>query len=98
MVFNDYEETITSIGNAVSSYSISKDFVVWGFGAKFNGIVRHLFQCGTATTVKGVDGILQAYQSVFKNDITMSGPTVFVQAIQAAACRAKSHHVSGDLL
>ncbi|CAB9510120.1 Nicotinic receptor-associated protein 1 [Seminavis robusta] len=89
--FNDYEETITCIGNAIDKYSKSSEYSVWGFGAKFgDGVVRHLFQCGQSPTVKGVDGILDAYRSVFRSGgITMSGPTVFLKAIQSAAVRAR---------
>ena len=90
---NDYEETITSIGNAVDKYNTSAEYCVWGFGAKFgDGVVRHLFQCGPDQTVKGVQGVLDAYRSVFRSGgIYMSGPTVFVKAIQAAAVRARKH-------
>jgi Copine len=42
--------------------------------------------------VKGVDGILSAYQSVFASDLIMSGPTVFTQVMQAAAAKAKRNH------
>ena len=87
---NEYETTILSIGNAVATYSDSF-YSVWGFGAKFNGDTRHLFQCGQEARVKGVEGILRAYKSVFDSDLTMSGPTVFDQVIQAAAVRAKKH-------
>ena len=86
---NDYQEVISTVGNAIASYSISKQFPVLGFGAKFGGIVRHIFQCGPTSDVHGIDGILQAYQSVFQTDIIMSGPTVLDQVIQAAAMRAK---------
>lgn len=92
-VLNDYEETITSIGNAIDKYNTSSECCVWGFGAKFgDGVVRHLFQCGQDQTVKGVEGILNAYRSVFRSGgIYMSGPTVFVKAIQAAAVRARKY-------
>jgi len=91
---NDYEETISSIGQALQTYSQSQEYSVYGFGAKFEvgGPVRHIFQCGPAPTVHGVDGILQAYKSIFKSDLIMSGPTVFHQVLQAAAVRAKRHH------
>jgi Copine len=94
---NDYEETITCVGNAIDKYSASSEYCVYGFGAKFgDGIVRHLFQCGPNPTVQGVNGILEAYRNVFRSGgITMSGPTVFVSAIQAAAVRARKF-VSGS--
>ena len=92
-VYNDYEETITAVGNAINKYNSSGEFAVWGFGAKFgDGVVRHLFQCGPSATVRGVGGILNAYRSVFRGGgIYMSGPTVFVNAIQAAAIKARNY-------
>jgi hypothetical protein len=92
-VINDYEETIAAIGNAIDKYNASSEYCVWGFGAKFgDGVVRHLFQCGHSQTVRGVDGILGAYKSVFRSGgITMSGPTIFTKAIQAAAVRARNY-------
>lgn len=88
---NDFEETIVSIGNAVAPYTQELPSTVWGFGCKFGGVVRHLFQCGSSTEVHGVDGILEAYKSVFESDLTMSGPTLFDSVIQAAAVRARKH-------
>lgn len=82
-------ETIMTVGQALARYSENQECAVWGFGAKFGGSVRHIFQCGPSPTVKGVDGILEAYRFVFKTDVTMSGPTIFVPVLQAAAARAK---------
>ena len=92
-VLNAYEESITSIGNAIDQYNSESEYSVWGFGAKFtDGAVRHLFQCGADPTVKGVDGILSAYRSIFRcGGFYMSGPTVFVKAIQAAAIKARKN-------
>ena len=90
---NDYEETIVTIGNALfasSSYRCHKSSIpVWGFGAKYDSTVRHIFQCGSTPTVDGVSGVLDAYQSVFQSDFIMSGPTIFTQVLQAAASKAK---------
>lgn len=66
---------------------------MYGFGAKFGGVVRHIFQVGPTCTVHGIDGVLDAYESVFRSDLVLSGPTVFVQVIQAAALRARKYHV-----
>lgn len=53
---------------------------MWGFGAKFGGVTRHLFQLGNAETVHGsVEGILDAYKGIFQSDLIMSGPTMFDQ-------------------
>jgi len=89
---NDYEETISAIGQSLTQYSQSQEYAVYGFGAKFGGVVRHLFQLGPTPTVIGVDGILKAYKSIFASDLVMSGPTVFNQVLQAAASRAKRNH------
>jgi hypothetical protein len=75
---NDYEESIVGIGAALAKYS--EQCTVWGFGAKFEGDTKHLFQLGNAETVHGsVEGILEAYQGIFQSDLTMSGPTIFDQ-------------------
>jgi hypothetical protein len=91
ITLNDYEETMVSIGNAVSPYTHegSLGTTVWGFGCKFAGSLRHIFQCGADSQVFGVEGILRAYKSVFESDLTMSGPTSFDQVIQAAAVQAR---------
>jgi len=90
--YNDYEETILAVGRAIALYSKSQEYAVWGFGAKFGGTVRHLFQCGPQPKVRGVDGILDAYRSVFHSDLIMSGPTVLMQVLQAAAVQSKRIH------
>lgn len=86
---NDYEETIVSVGKAIARYSARQEFSVWGFGAKYSGIVRHIFQLGADATAKGIDGVLDAYKSVFLTDLTMSGPTDITSVVKAAASRAK---------
>ncbi|GKY90991.1 hypothetical protein MPSEU_000071900 [Mayamaea pseudoterrestris] len=88
---NDYEETILAVGKAVEAYSRSKEYLVWGFGAKFHGAVRHLFQLGPKQRVQGVDGILNAYRSVFASDFIMSGPTLLMEVMQKAAIQAKMY-------
>ena len=93
-LLNDYEETITAIGEALDVFSKTKDYSVWGFGAKFGGEVRHVFQCGATSTVQGVEGILTAYKSVFATDLIMSGPTDFRSVIHASAVQAHKYHLS----
>ena len=73
---NDYEECIEGIGGALEQYA--EACTVWGFGAKFEGVTRHLFQLGSMPTGT-VDSILQAYRSIFQSDLIMSGPTLFDQ-------------------
>ena len=93
ITLNDYEETLLSIGNALTPYTAGGELntTVWGFGCKFDGTVRHIFQCGPDATVSGVDGIAKAYKSVFETDLTMSGPTCFDEVVQAAAVQALKH-------
>ena len=64
----------------------------WGFGAKYSGEVRHIFQCGSTPTATGIDGVLNAYRSVFETDLTMSGPTNFLSVLKADAARAKKYY------
>jgi hypothetical protein len=90
---NDYQHVIGEIVSALDAFT-AHEFPVWGFGAKFDGQVRHIFQCGSHPTTRGVGGIHEAYRSMFEQDIVMSGPTVFDSVIQAAALRAKPSHVS----
>ena len=73
---NDYEECIQGLGGELGRYSES--CTIWGFGAKYDGVTRQLFQIGSTSTCHGsVDGILEAYRSVFQSDLIMSGPTLF---------------------
>jgi hypothetical protein len=95
--FNEYEETLISLGNALVPYSDGTS--LWGFGAKFCGSIRHIFQCGADEKIpksKGVHGILRTYKSVFDSGLTMSGPTVFDDIIRAAGVRARKHQITSS--
>jgi len=72
-------------------------FPVYGFGAKYDGVVRHCFQVGREKEVHGVKGILDAYKGVFRTPLIMSGPTVFDEVIQLAAAQAKSRQEANPL-
>lgn len=87
---NDYEKAIASIVSILAKYDSDKMFPVYGFGAKYDGVVRHCFQCGATAEQSGVAGVLQAYKDVFRSGLIMSGPTVFTEVIQTAAARAES--------
>lgn len=87
---NDYEKAIQAIGRILAKYDYDQKFPVLGFGAKYGGIVRHCFQAGATAEVDGVDGIIQAYRSVFRTGLIMSGPTVFTEVMQTAAAHAVS--------
>lgn len=86
-------KAIVSIVGILSKYDSDKHFPVFGFGAKYGGIVRHFFQCGPTPEANGVAGMLDAYHAVFKSGLIMSGPTVFTKVIQTAAARAISAQV-----
>ncbi len=87
---NHYEKAISAIVNILSKYDSDQKFPVYGFGAKYGGVVRHCFQCGPTAEVHGVQGVLEAYRGVFRSGLIMSGPTVFTEVIQTAAARATS--------
>jgi len=69
---------------------------VWGFGAKYDGEVRHIFRCGDNKYAHGTEGVLKAYRSVFDTDLTMSGPTVISDVLRAGAGRARLFHNGPD--
>ncbi|KAL7536660.1 hypothetical protein ACHAXR_007319 [Thalassiosira sp. AJA248-18] len=88
-MMNDYEEAIAAISDTIEKYSSNKEYPVWGFGAKYGGKVRHIFQCGGSATAKGTEGVLDAYRTVFETDLIMSGPSVVNSVLAAAAARSK---------
>ena len=87
---NSYEKAISAIVGILSKYDSDKMFPVVGFGAKYDGTVRHCFQCGGTEEVHGVAGVLEAYHQTFKSGLIMSSPTVFTEVIESAAARALS--------
>eukprot|EP00547_Thalassionema_nitzschioides_P002057 CAMPEP_0194209022 /NCGR_PEP_ID=MMETSP0156-20130528/7294_1 /TAXON_ID=33649 /ORGANISM="Thalassionema nitzschioides, Strain L26-B" /LENGTH=570 /DNA_ID=CAMNT_0038936107 /DNA_START=4374 /DNA_END=6083 /DNA_ORIENTATION=+ len=87
---NDYEKAITSILHVLAPYDSNQQFPVWGFGAKYGGVVRHCFQCGPEAEVHGTEGIINAYHQTFKSGLIMSGPTVFDEVLQKAAAKAQA--------
>lgn len=87
---NDYEKAIKSILGVLSKYDSDKKFPVYGFGAKYDGVVRHCFQCGATEEAVGVDGVLEAYRGVFQSGVIMSSPTDITEVVQTAAARAQS--------
>lgn len=87
---NDYQKAIKSIVSILAKYDSDQCFPVLGFGAKYNGVVQHCFQCGPSQEASGVQGVLDAYKSVFQTGLIMSSPTVFTEVIETAAARARS--------
>lgn len=91
--WNDYEKAIFAVGSILAKYDTDQQFPVWGFGAKYNNVVRHCFQCGTEVEVQGVQGIMDAYRGVFRTPLTMSYPTRFTEVISTAASYARHEQV-----
>jgi hypothetical protein len=89
-VRNDYEKAIASIVSILAKYDSDQKFPVYGFGAKYGGVVRHCFECGGKPEHVGVAGVLDAYKGVFQSGLVMSGPTVFTEVIETVAARAQS--------
>jgi Copine/C2 domain len=87
---NDYEKAIAAIVSILAKFDSDQMFPVYGYGAKYGGEVRHCFQCGPTEEVHGVQGVLDAYQSVFSSGLIMSGPTDITELLQTAAARAQS--------
>jgi len=87
---NDYEKAITAVGGILSKYDSDQKFPVFGFGAKYGGVIRHSFQIGGKPEMDGISGVLDAYRNVFRTGLTMSGPTVFAEVINYAAASARS--------
>jgi Copine len=91
--WNDYEKAIFAVGSILAKYDADQRFPVWGFGAKYNNVVRHCFQCGNEVEVEGVQGIMDAYRGVFRTPLTMSYPTKFTEVITTAASYARHEQV-----
>jgi hypothetical protein len=91
--WNDYEKAIFAVGSILAKYDSDQRFPVWGFGAKYNDVVRHCFQCGTEVEVEGVQGIMDAYRGVFRTPLTMSYPTKLTEVVQTAAAYARHEQV-----
>jgi len=88
---NDYEKAISAIVSILSKYDSDQKYPVYGFGAKYGGVVRHCFQCGADAEAHGVEGILKGYHDTFASGLVMSGPTVFTEVLQTAAAKAISN-------
>jgi len=97
-MMNDYEEAIEAIGSTIEKYSSTQEYPVWGFGAKYEGKVRHIFQCDPSSpTAHGTQGVLDAYRTVFETDFVMSGPTEINAVLRAAANRSKKYYQSNGV-
>ena len=92
MSLNCYEKAITALVSILSKYDTDKLFPVYGFGAKYSGVVRHCFSL-LQGEAQGLKGVLDSYRKVFSSGLIMSGPTVFKEVLQHAAKKARNSQV-----
>lgn len=88
---NCYEQAISAIVSILLQYDHDKKIPVYGFGAKYDGVVRHCFQCGPTAEADGLQGVMDAYKSVFTSKLILSRPTVFTDVLETAAQKAESN-------
>ena len=91
---NDYQWVMTTLGAAIGSYSKSHEIPVFGFGGQYQGRQYDIFQCGSQSKVKGVTGLLEAYDYVFSTGIVFGDHCKFDSVIIASARQAQNHWVS----
>ena len=89
---NDYEWTMSVLGETLRDWNPVHDYPVWGFGGSFHGRTHSIFQCGTAPHARGVPGLLQAYATTFATGMTLGASCSLEQVLQAAA-----HHAQKQL-
>jgi len=94
---NCYEKAITALVSILSKYDTDKLFPVYGFGAKYSGVVRHCFSL-LQGEAQGLKGVLDSYRKVFSSGLIMSGPTVFKEVLQHAAKKARNSQASAKSL
>ncbi|RHZ58585.1 hypothetical protein Glove_372g61 [Diversispora epigaea] len=97
-VENSYQKAISSVGKILESYDCNKKFPVYGFGAKFNGVLSHVHPLNNDhknPEVTGIDGILTAYSQTL-NSIELSGPTNFSPMINHMAQKIRSELNAGN--
>lgn len=97
VIKNDYQKSIESLARSFSHFSENDLYPVYGFGAKYGGIVRNCFQCGPKAEAKGVDGIQEAYSAVFKSGLIMSKPSDLIEVIQVASKSARSKQAEAKI-
>jgi len=82
---NDYQWVANTLGATFGSFSKSHEIPVYGFGGQYQGRDYDLFQCGTQPKVRGVSGLLEAYDYVFSTGIVFGDRCNYDNVIMAAA-------------
>ena len=94
---NEYERTITMVGDVLEFYDSDRRYPVYGFGAQLpSGYVSHCFPLTgneTAPEVSGVAGIMNIYHETLTH-VRLSGPTFFAPIIRRASECVSSTHVT----
>nr|CAG8514060.1 12280_t:CDS:10 [Entrophospora candida] len=88
---NDYQRAIRSVGTIL--------FSVYGFGAKFNGILSHAYPLNNNhqnPQVEGVEGMLSLYLQTL-NTVELYGPTNFSPIIKLTANKIESELETGSV-
>jgi len=87
---NSYQLALSSIGRIFEELGSEKSMHIWGFGAEVNGTVKSRFRMGKeGGRVKGVEGLLHAYNQTATSNITMSGPKDLRKTLYTAIARAE---------
>ncbi|CAI2170259.1 16459_t:CDS:10 [Funneliformis geosporum] len=95
---NDYQRAIRSVGKILEGYDYDRMFPVYGFGAKFNGVLSHTYPLNNNFSnpeVEGVDGIMAAYSQAI-HSVELYGPTYFSPIINQTAERIKEEVAVGN--
>ena len=104
---NAYEMALLSISTKL--FSSQQAYTLWGMGARLEGKVRPIFQCGRAETVHGSQALHEAYQSFVTTTTTTAArrhlhdasngngggddKTAYLNCVIQAACRKQSQVV-----
>lgn len=86
---NEYQCAIKSLLKILLKYNSDCSVSVFGFGAKFNGVLNNRFAINPTIQHIGFVGALKAYDSMFREGVRMSGPTSYADVIMGAAKRAR---------
>ena len=87
---NDYERSIIALLNVLGKFDADKHYAVWGFGAKYDGVLYKVFQCGENRLVSGISGVLETYRAQFRTGITMADtPTAFASVLRTGVAHSK---------
>ncbi|KAK7483323.1 hypothetical protein BaRGS_00025490 [Batillaria attramentaria] len=94
---NQYVTAIELLGGVLSRYDMEQRVAVFGFGAKQPGdpTPSHCFPLHSDTWVRGVTGVLEAYNSVLPS-LTFAGPTYIAPVLQQAIELTQNEATSRD--